>query len=77
MISLPPLKLTDLGKIFPGGTSHHEVPPSKISSKSEHVRYQKLCSKIKNLKKLPQTLSFYWGQCHNLAGMYEPWAKIP
>ena len=39
MMSLPPLMLTDLDKIFIGGTSHHGLPPCKISSKSEHFKY--------------------------------------
>ena len=47
---LPPLKLTDLDQIFTGGTSHHGLPPCKISSKSEHFKYQKLHLKVKNKK---------------------------
>ena len=46
-MSLPPLMLTDLDKIFIGGTSHHGLPPCKISSKSEHFKCPKFCSKIK------------------------------
>ena len=61
MLSLPPLKLTDLDKIFTGGTSHHALLPCKISSKSEHVKYQKLCSKIKNLKKVTPKIVFELG----------------
>ena len=60
-MSLPPLKLTDLDKIFTGGTSHHALPPCKISSKSEHVKYQKLCSKFKNLKKVTPKIVFELG----------------
>ena len=44
---LPPLKFTDLDKIFTGDTSHYEVPPCKISSKSEHSKYQKSPSELK------------------------------
>ena len=50
MLLLPPLKLTDLDKIFTGSTSHHVQPPCKISSKSEHFKYQKLHLKVKNQK---------------------------
>ena len=41
-MSLPPLLSTDLDKIFIGGTSHHGLPPCKISSKSEHFKCPKL-----------------------------------
>ena len=58
MISLPPLTLTDLDEIFTGGTSHHGLPPFKISSKSEHLKCQKLCSKIKNWKKMTLKIVF-------------------
>ena len=49
---LPLLKLTDLDQIFTGGTSHHGLPPCKISSKSEQFKRQKFCSKIKSWKKM-------------------------
>ena len=58
MLSLPPLKLTDLDEIFTGGTSHHGLPPVKISSKSEHFKCQKLCSKIENWKKWTPKIVF-------------------
>ena len=48
MMWRPPLKLTDLDKISTGGTSHHVLVSCKIPSKSEHFKYQKLRSKIKN-----------------------------
>ena len=48
MMSLPPLLSTDLDKIFIGGTSHHALLPCKISSKSEHVKYQKSLSHFKS-----------------------------
>ena len=55
---LPPLMLTDLDKIFIGGTSHHGLPPCKISSKSEHFKCPKFCSKIKNWKKMTPKIVF-------------------
>ena len=61
MTLLPPLKLINLDKIFTGGTSDHALPPYKISSKSEHVKYQKLCSKLKNLKKVTPKIVFELG----------------
>ena len=51
---LPHLKFIDLDKIFTEDTSHHEVPPCKISSKSKHFKYPKLSTKIKNGKKWPE-----------------------
>ena len=77
MISLPPLKLTDLDDIFTGGTSHHGLPPVKISSKSEHFKYQKLCAKIQNYGKKNQKSSLSLRHCHDMAGTYKPWAEIP
>ena len=66
ILLLPPLKLTDLDKIFTGGISHYGLPPCKISSKSEHLKYQKLPSKIQNSWKKypkivfgPETLPWY------------------
>ena len=58
-MSLPPLKFTDLDKIFTGDTSHYEVPPCKISSKSEHFKYLKLTSKIKKWKKMTSKIVFW------------------
>ena len=72
-MSLPPLKSTDLDKILTGDTSHPALLLYKISSRSENLKYQKLHLKIKIFKKS----SFSWGHRHNMAGMYEPWAKIP
>ena len=77
MMLLHPLKLTDLGQISTGGTSHHVLPPCKLSSKSEHFKYQKLRSKIQNSGKKTQKSSLSLRHCHNMAGTYEPWAKIP
>ena len=77
MILLPPLLSTNLDKIFFGGTSHHGLPPCKISSKSEHVKCPNFCMKIKNLKKMSPKIVLSWWHCHIRAGMYEPWAKIP
>ena len=51
MMSFSLLKLTDLNQIFTGGTSHHGLPPCKISFKSEHFKCQKKCLKIKIGKK--------------------------
>ena len=58
MLSFPPLTFTNLDEIFTGGTSHHGLPPVKISSKSEHFKCQKLCSKIKNWKKKTSKIVF-------------------
>ena len=41
-----------MDKIFNEDTSHYEVPPCKISSKSKHFKYPKLSSKIKKWKKM-------------------------
>ena len=57
----PPLMLTNLDKILSGGTSHHALLPCKISSKSKHVKYQKLCSKLKKLKKVTPKIVFELG----------------
>ena len=48
MMSLLPLMLTNLDKFFIGGTKHHALLPCKISSKSEHVKYQKSLSHFKS-----------------------------
>ena len=56
---LPPLKFTDFDKIFTGDTSHYEVPPCKISSKSEYSKYPKLSSKIKKWKKKDLKIVFW------------------
>ena len=58
---LPSLSLTDLDKILTGSTSHHALLPCKISSKSEHVKYQKLHSKIQNFKKVTPKIVFELG----------------
>ena len=55
MISLPPLMLTDLDKIFIGGTSHHGLPPCKTSS---NFKCPKFCLKIKNWKKMTPKIVF-------------------
>ena len=60
-MSLPTLKITDLDKILTGGTSHHALLPCEILFKSEHVKYQKLCSKIKNWKKVTPKIVFELG----------------
>ena len=73
---LPPLKFIDLDKIFTEDTSHYEVPPCKISSKSKHFKYPKLSSKIKKWKKMTWKSSFGRRHCHVMAGTYEPRAKI-
>ena len=57
-MSLPLLKLTDLNQIFTGGTSHHGLPPYKISFKSEHFKCQKKCLKIKNWEKMTPKIVF-------------------
>ena len=72
-----PQKLTDLDKIFTRGTSHYGLPPWEISLKLEHFKYQKLRSKIQNSGKKNQKSSLSLRHCHNMAGTYEPWAKIP
>ena len=56
---LPHLKFIDLDKIFTEDTSHYEVPPCKISSKSEHFKYPKLSSKIKKWKKMTLKIVFW------------------
>ena len=58
MMSLSPLLSTDLDKIFIGGASHYGLPPCKISSKSEHFKCPKFCSKIKNWKKMTPKIVF-------------------
>ena len=58
---LPPLDITDLDKSLTGGTSHHALLPCKISSKLENIKYQKLCSKKKNLKKVTPKIVFELG----------------
>ena len=55
-----------MDKIFAGGISHYGLLPRKISSKSEHLQYQKLCSKIqnsgkKNLKIVFEPETLPWG----------------
>ena len=58
--------MTDFDKIFTGGISYYGLLPRKISSKSEHFKYQKLCAKIQNSGKKnpkivfgPETLPWY------------------
>ena len=63
LMLLPPLKLTDLDQIFTGGTSHHVLPPCKISSKSELFRHQRLSSKCKNWKKITSKIVIILWQC--------------
>ena len=58
MMSFPPLLLTDLDKIFIGGTSHHALLPCKISSKLEHFKCPKFCTKVKNWKKMTPKIVF-------------------
>ena len=48
MMSLLPLMLTNSDKFCIGGTKHHALLPCKISSKSEHVKYQKSLSHFKS-----------------------------
>ena len=54
----PPLKLTDLDKIFTGDTSYHGLPPCKISSKSKPFKYPKLPSKFQNSPKNTRKIVF-------------------
>ena len=61
MMSLLPLMLTNSDKFFIGGTKHHALLPCKISSKSEHVKYQKWHSKIQYLKKVTPKIVFELG----------------
>ena len=63
---LPPQKMTDFDKISTGDISHYGLPSCKISSKLEHLKYQKLPSKIQNSGKKnpkivfgPETLPWY------------------
>ena len=56
-----PLKVDRFRQILTGGTSHHALLPCEISSKSQHVKYQKWHSKVQNLKKETPKIVFELG----------------
>ena len=58
MMSLLPLMLTNSDKFFIGGTKHHALLPCKISSKSEHFKCPKFCTKVKKWKKMSPKIVF-------------------
>ena len=60
-MSLPPLKFTDLDKIFTEDTSHYKVPPCKISSEVPKIvcENQKMEKNDLKIVFLPETSSCY------------------